>query len=192
MLFLQHNAFDGEQWAPISKYDNEDIDNGNNWIMVGKKDGDPSSTCQQYEQLYGGKSPPWTADGSKTELKENILCCLKQEALKHEGDIARGMNPIWMDSSHGWTGGSYNDGEEFCAGLGGKTLCPYAACEFHIWISCLTPAFHQLICLYVISFPFSQIAHTDLDRIQWEDTQSTSTWKANNGRQYTEKITTGC
>eukprot|EP00579_Thalassiosira_antarctica_P029645 CAMPEP_0202030230 /NCGR_PEP_ID=MMETSP0905-20130828/64388_1 /ASSEMBLY_ACC=CAM_ASM_000554 /TAXON_ID=420261 /ORGANISM="Thalassiosira antarctica, Strain CCMP982" /LENGTH=1463 /DNA_ID=CAMNT_0048594023 /DNA_START=42 /DNA_END=4433 /DNA_ORIENTATION=- len=127
VLFLQKDAFEGEQWAPISSYDNEDTGIGNNWIMVGTKDGDPLSTCSQYEQLYDGKSPPWTADGSKTELKEHVLCCAQQESMKHEHDISRGMKPIWLDNSHGWSGGSYDDAVKFCQDLGRKRLCPYAA-----------------------------------------------------------------
>ncbi|KAL7531697.1 hypothetical protein ACHAXR_008063 [Thalassiosira sp. AJA248-18] len=125
-LFLQQDAFSGEQWAPVSNYNNEDAGVGNNWIMVGTKDGDPLSTCSQYEMLYDGKSPPWTADGSRTELKQQILCCMQQEAMKHEQDISHGMNPIWLDSSHGWNGGSYEDAEVLCQGLGRKKLCPYA------------------------------------------------------------------
>jgi len=125
VLFLQRDAFEDEQWAPISNYDNEDTSIGNNWIMVGT--GDPLSTCSKYEQLYDGKSPPWTADGSKTELKEHVLCCAQQESMKHEHDISRGMKPIWLDNSHGWSGGSYGDAVKFCQGLGRKRLCPYAA-----------------------------------------------------------------
>jgi len=126
-LFLQQDAFEDEQWAPISNYDNEDTSLGNNWIMIGSKDGDPSNICLQYEELNKGKSPPWTADGSKTELKEHVLCCAQQESIKHEQDVSRGMNPIWMDNSHGWSGGSYDDAVKFCHDLGGKRICPYAA-----------------------------------------------------------------
>ena len=52
---------------------------------------------------------------------------MKQEDLAHEQAISRNMNPIWLDASHGWKGGSYSDAEQFCRGLGGKKLCPFAA-----------------------------------------------------------------
>lgn len=118
--------FKGEQWAPTSNYASVDASIGNSWIMIGTIDGNPTTTCSQYEILNNGKSPPWTADGSKTELKHHVLCCMQPESMKHEQDIKRGMNPIWLDSSHGWSGGSYSDAEQFCQQLGGKKLCPYA------------------------------------------------------------------
>mmetsp|Transcript_27007 Transcript_27007/g.57005 ORF Transcript_27007/g.57005 Transcript_27007/m.57005 type:complete len:693 (+) Transcript_27007:57-2135(+) len=127
VLYLQKDAFEGEQWAPVSKYNNEDTGIGSNWIMVGMKDGDPLSTCSQYEQLNDFKSPPWTADGSQPDLKEHVLCCSEQEAMNHEHVIARAMNSIWLDDSHGWNGGSYDDAVQFCHDLGGKRLCPYPA-----------------------------------------------------------------
>ena len=130
VLFLQKDAFEGEQYSPVSSYNNDDTGVGNDWVMVGTKDGDPKSTCSQYEDLNDGKSPPWAADGSRTELKEHVLCCLEQDDLKKEQDISRGMNPIWLDDKHGWNGGSYDDAVEFCQGVGGKRLCPYAACEY--------------------------------------------------------------
>ena len=130
VLFLQKDAFEGEQYSPVSSYNNDDTGVGNDWVMVGTKDGDPKSTCSQYEDLNDGKSPLWAADGSRTELKEHVLCCLEQDDLKKEQDISRGMNPIWLDDKHGWNGGSYNDAVEFCQGVGGKRLCPYAACEY--------------------------------------------------------------
>ena len=123
-LFLQNDAFLGEQWAPIYNY------NTFNWVMVGQKDNDPQSICKGYEQIYDGQSPLWTEDGSKSELKENVLCCIQQDNMKHEQDVARGMRPIWLDNTHGWNGGSHVDAQKFCTGLGGKRLCPYAACEF--------------------------------------------------------------
>lgn len=127
-LFLQRDAFEGEQWAPVSEYENEDAAVGNDWILIGTMGDDPKNTCTQYEVLNNGRSPPWSADGSQNHLKEHVLCCMQQEGLKLEEDITRGMNPVWLDSNHGWNGGSYSDAEEFCEGLGGrKKLCPYAA-----------------------------------------------------------------
>lgn len=128
-LFLQKDAFEGEQWAPLTSYDSEEVDMTNTWIMVGTLNGDSSSTCQKYEDLNNGNSPPWTVDDSHSGLKEHILCCMNQSLLLAEENITREFNSIWLDQSHGWNGGSYSEGEQFCAGLGGKKLCPYAACE---------------------------------------------------------------
>lgn len=128
-LFLQMPAFDGEQWAPASNYDNEEIDLGNDWILVGTINSNQTSTCLQYDVLNDGNYPLWAVDGTKTELKENILCCSKQEALSVEYEMTKEYNSIWLDESHGWSGGSYDDAEAFCEGLGEKHICPYEACE---------------------------------------------------------------
>lgn len=106
------------------------------WIMVGMQNGDAGTTCKEYGQLYGGKSPPWSGHDGSPELKKNVLCCLQQEALKKEQDIKRGMNPIWLDDKHGWDGGSWNDAVEYCDGLDGKKLCPYAVYCPHGEILC--------------------------------------------------------
>ena len=166
--------------------------------MVGTKDGDPTSTCSQYEMLYNAKSPPWTADGSQAELKKHVLCCAQEEAMTHETDISRGMNPIWLDDSHGWSGGSYSDAEEFCAGIGGKRLCPYAACEF-IWMLCqkFLVLVKSFLFLKVNSSPYvckyyPQTVHMDRDRTPWEDTRSTSTVRENSGRLSMVAKTIGC
>lgn len=126
-------AFDGEQWAPVSNYDNEDIDLGNDWIMVGTVNSNQTSTCLPFDVLNDGNYPLWAVDGTQTELKENILCCSKQEALSVEEATTSEFNSIWLDESHGWTGGSYEDAETFCEGLGGKHICPYSACEFELY-----------------------------------------------------------
>ncbi len=129
-LFLQMAAFNGEQWAPVSDYNNEDIDLGNDWIMVGTQNSNQTSTCLPYDVLNDGNYPLWAVDGTMTELKQNILCCSKQEALSVEDAITAKYNSIWLDESHGWSGGSYQDAEAFCEGLGGKHVCPYSACKF--------------------------------------------------------------
>jgi hypothetical protein len=128
-LFLQKDAFEGEQWAPWSRYNNEEPDFSNSWIMVGTLNGNASSTCHKYQDLNNGNSPQWTLDDSHTGLKEHILCCLDQSLLATEESLSRGLNTIWLDQSHGWNGGSYSEAEQFCEGLGGKKLCPYSACE---------------------------------------------------------------
>jgi len=124
-LFLQKDTFQDEQWAPVSNYDNKDTAMGNDWVLIGTVDGDQSNTCSGYDQLNNGRSPPWTADGSQTELKEHVLCCAKQSEIKYEQEVSIGINPIWLDEKHGWSGGSYQDGVKFCRELGGKKLCPY-------------------------------------------------------------------
>lgn len=126
-LFLQMAAFNGEQWAPVSDYDNEDVDLGNDWIMVGTQNSNQTSTCLPYDVLNDGNYPLWAVDGTLTELKQNILCCSKQEALSVEDSTTAKFNSIWLDESHGWSGGSYQDAEAFCEGLGGKHVCPYSA-----------------------------------------------------------------
>ena len=128
-LFLQKDAFDGEEWAPWSRYKYEDPEIVNSWIMVGTLNGNASSTCHTYKDLNNGNSPQWTVDDSHAGLKEHILCCLDQSLLDAETDISMGLNSIWMDQSHGWNGGSYSEAQQFCEELGGKKLCPYTACE---------------------------------------------------------------
>jgi hypothetical protein len=128
-LFLQKDAFEGEQWAPWSSYDNNDVDITNTYILVGTLNGDALSTCRKYEDLNDGKSPSWTVDNSQTKLKKHILCCMDPNKLTEKAVVSKGMNSIWLDESHGWNGGSYSDGEQFCEGLGGKKLCPYTACK---------------------------------------------------------------
>ena len=128
-LFLQKDAFDGEQWAPWGSYDNKDIEITNTYVLVGSLYGNVGSTCHKYEDINNGDSPPWTVDVPRTDLKEHILCCMNQSLLKSEVDISRGMSSIWLDQSHGWDGGSYTEAEQFCTNLGGKKLCPYSACE---------------------------------------------------------------
>lgn len=130
MLYLQKDAYEGEQWAPVSAYNNDDTSVGHDWIMIGTKYDDRSTTCSEYERLNGGNSPPWTVEGSNTNLKEHVLCCAQMGRLKHEQDVAKRMDPIWLDDSHGWSEGSYDDAVNFCRDLGRKRLCPYEACEY--------------------------------------------------------------
>ena len=129
-LFLQSNVYQGESWAPVHK---ENADSGNNWINIGDSlsDGSSAEACLDYESLNGGKSPPWTADGSHSQVKQHVLCCMKENELKHDIDVTRGMNPIWLDKSHGYMGGSYSDAEQYCKGLD-KKLCPYTSCKYII------------------------------------------------------------
>lgn len=65
---LQMDAFEGEQWAPVK------FKSGNEWVMVGMLNKDPSSTCRTYTQLHH-KQPSWGIDGSNVDIKKHILCC---------------------------------------------------------------------------------------------------------------------
>ncbi|KAL7462817.1 hypothetical protein ACHAXS_003191 [Conticribra weissflogii] len=75
-LFLNLDAFGGEQWAPL--YGEE-----NTWILVGKLHDDPSSTCRTYYEMNGRREPSWGLDGTSTELKERILCCVDPSQRGH-------------------------------------------------------------------------------------------------------------
>lgn len=67
---LQMDAWDTEQWAPVKS------DAGNEWVMVGMLNKDPSSTCRTYTQLHH-KQATFGIDGSKVDIKKHILCCQK-------------------------------------------------------------------------------------------------------------------
>jgi len=125
-LFLQREAFHGEQWAPFISLTGTQSDLGNKYVMIGTLDGDPSSTCMPYDSLHTNPLPPWYADGSKTEVKQHVMCCDKKESIEAHSVVAKGAIPVWLDRKHGWGGGSYDDAQEFCNELGGKKLCPYA------------------------------------------------------------------
>jgi len=126
-LYLQKDAFQGEQWAPVSPSSGTLNYLGNNYVMIGTLDDDPSSTCLPYDSLHTNPLPPWSADGSKTELKQHVMCCEKAEDIEQQQAIERQMSPIWLDAKHGWSGGSHQDAQKFCNELGGKKLCPLAA-----------------------------------------------------------------
>jgi len=59
---------DGEEWVPA---------NGpmNTWVQIGKVDGDESTRCTLHHELLGER-PQWGIDGTRTEVKHHILCCL--------------------------------------------------------------------------------------------------------------------
>jgi hypothetical protein len=150
-LFLEQDAFDGEQWAPTSAH-------SNSWILVGTSDGDPTSTCKTHEDLHDDRKPTWGEDGTFTHLKENIMCCMNpsqvetisetddtgsssetaqntpsntvtspNNALDVEQLMQTQLKPIWVGEDEGWKGGSHQDAMEFCKTIRGKQLCPYSA-----------------------------------------------------------------
>jgi len=46
---------------------------------------------------------------------------------KREKAVIAAFQPIWFSSAHGWSGGSYEDGVEFCESYNHMVLCPFAA-----------------------------------------------------------------
>ena len=56
-----------EQYAPV-------FGSGNNWVMIGQKDGDPSTKCKTYHQLERG-DPEWGVTSDRADIKKNIMCC---------------------------------------------------------------------------------------------------------------------
>eukprot|EP00804_Cyclotella_cryptica_P026901 CCRYP_019600-RA/>CCRYP_019600-RA protein AED:0.02 eAED:0.02 QI:71/1/1/1/1/1/3/1303/1133 len=66
-LFLQKEAFEGEQWSPTSFAENA-------WIQVGQLSEEDPRTCTTYLENYH-QPPDWGLDGSEPGIKQHILCC---------------------------------------------------------------------------------------------------------------------
>ena len=66
-LFIQLDAFDEVQWAPIS-------DSENGWIMVGTLVGQEEFTCHTYQEIFQ-HDPEWGLDGSSPAVVKHVLCC---------------------------------------------------------------------------------------------------------------------
>ena len=123
-LFLQRDGFEGDQWAPAAS------ELGNNkeyWISIGQG----SDMCFAHESATEDLLQPlsdWTEDGSQPtqKKKEHILCCQNPKNLVKEQSLMNDLNPVWMDSSHGWNGGSHDDATSFCETFGNRKLCPYS------------------------------------------------------------------
>mmetsp|Transcript_12430 Transcript_12430/g.19128 ORF Transcript_12430/g.19128 Transcript_12430/m.19128 type:complete len:834 (+) Transcript_12430:2-2503(+) len=148
-LYLQKDAFEGIQWAPIS-------DRRNGWVLVGKMSRNLPHTCEEYFQM-NHHDPQWGLDGSSRDMKQNILCCNAASGIYlSEGDEGdnkvptSGGNPNkpdhgesaflgtfaprWFSVTDGWNSGSHEDAISFCekhdsVHQNGKKmeLCPYAA-----------------------------------------------------------------
>jgi len=116
-LFLDRDPFDGEQWAPASESGVEE----EYWISIGEV-----NTCITHEEMLL-PLPSWAADGSRTELKEHVLCCQNPKYLAKEQSMHDDLSPIWMDTSHGWSGGSHDEAGKFCETFGNRKPCPYTA-----------------------------------------------------------------
>jgi len=145
-LFLQFEPFEGEQWAPVNLDDGDD----DSYVLIGKINNNPATACHTFQHFNKGEIPPWGLDGSRPELKLNILCCqdpnyfstgisnpavdltiggpeMTDKVDDVETQIEKELTPEWLSSSDGWFGGSHNEAEEFCQSKGGKQICPYAA-----------------------------------------------------------------
>ena len=57
-----------EEWAPA---------NGpmNTWVQVGAIGGDENTRCTLHQDVLGDR-PKWGIDGTRTEVKHHIMCCL--------------------------------------------------------------------------------------------------------------------
>jgi len=151
-LFLQLDAFEGEQWAPV-KTDVDDEDDI--YVLIGTISDNPVTTCHTYRHFHSGEMPQWGLDGSNPELKNFVLCCkdpnyistgisnpvvdlstggpeisnqeLDDEHFDVEIAIKNDLEPEWLGFSDGWLGESHSDAEDFCDSRGNKQICPYAA-----------------------------------------------------------------
>merc|ERR1712157_394960 len=94
--------------------------------MIGEEE-DPYNTCRQYKELNNGNTLSWSVDRGNEGLKEHVLCCMPQELVEIEDALSDSISPIWFDRKHGWKGGSHEDANNYCDGLGGMELCPYSA-----------------------------------------------------------------
>ena len=148
-LYLQKDAFEGIQWAPIS-------DKQNGWIMVGKMSQQLPHTCEEYFQI-NHHDPLWGLDGSSTDMKQHILCCNTPSGIylskgdeednivptnagnpnkpNHDESALLGrFTPRWFSVTDGWNSGSHDDAIAFCEQHDGihhngkkMELCPYVA-----------------------------------------------------------------
>ena len=120
-LFLQQDAFQGEQWAPVATADTR---SSHKWILVGQLDGEAQSTCSTLGDVKGMKPAGWNVDDADPTMKENILCCMNPNSLLKETKFANDLDPTW----HGWKGGSHKDAE-------GKVLFSYMLSSFNIVVA---------------------------------------------------------
>ena len=145
-LFLQLEAFPGEQWAPVKP---EAEGQSDVYVLIGKLNDNPTTTCHTYRHFQQGEMPGWGLDGSRPDLKQAVLCCkdpnyisnglsnpavnldtgspaIADEDSNPEIAIANDLTPQWLGYDDGWYGGSHQDAEEFCGSRGGRRICPYA------------------------------------------------------------------
>jgi len=56
-----------EQYAPV-------FGKGNNWVMIGQKEGYPGTKCKTYHQLEK-VDPDWGRTSDRADIKKHIMCC---------------------------------------------------------------------------------------------------------------------
>ena len=56
-----------EQYAPV-------FGKGNNWVMIGQKEGYPDAKCKTYHQLEK-VDPDWGTTSDRADIKKHIMCC---------------------------------------------------------------------------------------------------------------------
>lgn len=56
-----------EQYAPV-------FGQGNNWVMIGQKEGYPGAKCKTYHQLEK-VHPDWGLTNDRADIKKHIMCC---------------------------------------------------------------------------------------------------------------------
>jgi len=119
-LFLNRAPFDGEQWAPINIF-SSDSKSENDWVMIGSLSGDEPGTCLTYDQI-NNKGPVWGLDGSHSEIKQHVMCCLDTSNFLAETKYMETLKPNWIE----WSGSTHKEAVEECASINQK-ICPYAA-----------------------------------------------------------------
>ena len=133
-LYYEMDAYEGEQWAPVSGNDDK-------WVMLGNSG---YQTCSL-------NPPQMSIDALLPTLKKFILCCkgphesstdivgpsdgagddnseaseIDLEHFDFQDSVLQDLNPVWYGSDE-WIAGSHDDASHFCT-FKGKHLCPYAA-----------------------------------------------------------------
>ena len=147
-MLISANKTCHAQWAPVAT--DGDID-GDSYVLVGKRNNNPTSTCHTMKYFNNGELPSYMIDGTKPELKEHVLCCkdpqyvsgLQETAVDQslglsgslsqqldsrpfnlESSIQNELNPRWFGVNDGWSGGSHGDAVAFCQ-VKSQNICPY-------------------------------------------------------------------
>uniref|UniRef100_A0A7S1YML9 DUF7495 domain-containing protein n=1 Tax=Skeletonema marinoi TaxID=267567 RepID=A0A7S1YML9_9STRA len=147
-LYYENDAYEGEQWAPIS-------DENKRWTLIGNEGNEGQQACDL-------NPLEMSVDTMSPTVKKHIMCCrlpveesstfvaenhnlnipgegatvvaendnskIPGESLEHfnfEGSVFNELNPVWYGTDE-WISGSHDDALHFC-NFKGKSLCPYAA-----------------------------------------------------------------
>jgi len=148
-LYYENDAYEGEQWAPIS-------DENERWTLIGSEGYEGQQTCdlnplemsldmmsptvkkhimccrlpaeESSTFVAGNQNPSNVKDEGSTLVAENDNSKIPGESLEHfnfEGSVFNELNPVWYGTDE-WISGSHDDALHFC-NFKGKSLCPYAA-----------------------------------------------------------------